>query len=376
MKYIYLDNAASAPILDVAVKAVTKALTEYDGNPSSTHRHGRKARAAIEKARREIAQILRTTPGEIFFTSGGTEANNTILHCAVKQLGVKHIVTSPTEHPSVRNAIRHIHDYFGIPVTELTVDSAGRIDLQELEDILSGTTEKTLVSLMHANNETGLIHPVKEISRICEKHHTLYHTDAVQTTGHLPLDLSEGKISFLSASGHKFHGPKGVGILYVNNENMIKPFIQGGNQERNVRAGTENVAGIAGMAAALTHCHDQLEEKEKYVTGLRNYFIRQVEEEFPETGFVSQKSTEECLFTILNLHFPESKRSDMLLMNLDLEGISASGGSACSSGAVKSSHVLDAIGWNDGGKSIRFSFSFLNTKEEIDRVIEVLKNNI
>lgn len=376
MKNIYLDNAASTPILDTAVQAMTEALVEFQGNPSSTHKHGRRARAAIEKARKEIARILNTTPGEIFFTSGGTEANNTILHCAVKQLEINHIITSPTEHPSVKNAIRHIHDFFKIPVSELSIDSAGRVNLGELENLLSESAEQTMVSLMHANNETGLLHPIEEISRICADHGALFHTDAVQTVGHLPLDLSKGHISFLSASGHKFHGPKGIGILYVNKKNMIEPFIKGGNQERNVRAGTENVAGIVGMAQALSHCHSELEEKRKYITGLRDYFIRRVEKEFPEVQFVSQKSPDECLFTILNLHFPESKGSDLLLMNLDLEGISASGGSACNSGAEKSSYVMEALGWEDGGKSIRFSFSFQNSEEEIDRVIQVLKNNI
>lgn len=377
MKNIYLDNAASTAILDVAIESMTEALQLYQGNPSSTHRYGRKVKAAIEKARKEIADIFNTTPGEIFFTSGGTEANNTVLHSAIKQLGIKNIVTSPTEHPSVKKTIDHIHEYYKIPVTYLKVDSAGRIDLNELEAVLNERPGKTtLVSLMHANNETGLLHPIDKIGDLCQKTGALFHTDAVQTVGHLPIDLSDGKISFLSASAHKFNGPKGIGILYIHQDNMIEPFIRGGNQERGVRAGTENVAGILGMASALTYGHEQFQQKKNYVTTLRNYFIGLIEKELPEVKFISQKSNEECLFTILNLYFPKSENTDMLLMNLDLEGISASGGSACNSGAAKESYVLEALGWNKGGKSIRFSFSFQNNIEEIDHVIQVLKNNI
>lgn len=373
MKSIYLDNAASAPILDEVIDVVAQSLKTLNGNPSSTHRYGRTARAAIEQSRKSIAHHFNASIGEIFFTSCGTEANNTVLHCAVDQLGVRRFIISAIEHPSVRNTASFIENYREVEVITLPVDSLGRIDLEELEKHLKAGDRKTLVSIMHANNEIGTLQPIHEISLLCQTYGALFHTDAVQTVGHLPIDLSTTEISFLSASGHKFHGPKGIGILYVNNDNIIEPYIRGGSQERNVRAGTENVAGILGMAHALKYCHDHLTEKSEYVRELRSYLIEKVSSEFPQVELVSPLSTEECLFTIANFYIPPSKKSNLILMNLDIAGISASGGSACSSGAEKPSHVIEAIGRNNSeGKCVRFSLSFMNTREEIDQLVDVL----
>lgn len=373
-KPIYLDNAASAPILDEVVDVIAKSLRTLNGNPSSTHKYGRTARAAIEQSRKSIAQHLNASIGEVFFTSCGTEANNTVLNCAVDQLDVERIIISSIEHPSVRNTASFIAQYRNVELVELSVDPYGRINLDLLEDLLENTEKKTLVSIMHANNEIGTVQPIETIGDLCKEHQALFHTDAVQTIGHLPLDLSTTNISFLSASGHKFHGPKGIGFLYVNSDNIIEPFIRGGSQERNVRAGTENVAGIVGMAHALQYCYDHMNEKSAYVRDLRSYLIDQVAEQLPQIELISYPSTEDCLFTIANFYIPPSDKSDLLLMNLDIAGISASGGSACSSGAEKPSHVIEAIGRDsDKGKCVRFSMSFMNTREEMDQVVGVLK---
>ena len=377
MKSIYFDNAASAPILDEVVDVIAQSLRDYNGNPSSTHKYGRTARAAIEQARKEIARYLQASIGEVFFTSCGTEANNTVLNCAVDQLGVDRIIISSIEHPSVRNTAIFLSRHRDVDLIELPVSSYGRIDETTLEQHLAESDKKTLVSIMHANNEIGTIQPIKEISEICLKYQALFHTDAVQTVGHLPIDVSTSHISFLSASGHKFHGPKGIGILYVNNDNIIEPYIRGGSQERNVRAGTENVAGIVGMAYALKYCHDNMETKTTYVKELRTYLIDQMAAKFPQSELVSYQSTDACLFTITNFHFPQSTKSDLLLMNLDIAGISASGGSACSSGAEKPSHVIEALGrYSEDGKCVRFSLSFMNTKAEIDQLMAILEKCI
>lgn len=377
MKSIYLDNAASAPILDEVVDVMADALRTLNGNPSSTHKYGRNAKAAIEKSRKSIATQLNASIGEIFFTSGGTEANNTALHCAVDQLGVKRLIISSIEHPSIRNTADYIANHQNIEVVELKVNEYGLINLDELENLLQSSDQKTLVSIMHANNEIGTIQPIRKIGDLCKQHEALFHTDAIQTIGHLPCDVDAENISFLSASGHKFHGPKGVGFLYVNSDNIIEPYIQGGSQERNVRAGTENVAGIVGMAHAMRYCYDHMKEKSEYVKDLRTYLIEQVGEKLPQIELVSCPSSEDCLFTIANFQFPASNKSDLLLMNLDIAGIAASGGSACSSGAEKPSHVIEAIGRNaEEGKCVRFSMSFMNTKAEIDHVTGALENYI
>lgn len=373
MRSIYLDNAASAPILDEVIDVMAHSLKSLNGNPSSTHKYGRTARAAIEQSRKTIAHYLKASIGEIFFTSCGTEANNTILNCAVDQLGIERLIISSIEHPSVRNTACFLSKYRHVELIELPVSPYGKIDLADLTKYLKDSSKKTLVSIMHANNEVGTIQPVREIGELCQQSGALFHTDAVQTIGHLPFDVSSTYVSFLSASGHKFHGPKGVGFMYVNSDNIIEPFIRGGSQERNVRAGTENVAGIVGMAHALKYCYENLEDKSSRVIDLRSYLIQRMSEEFPQTELVSYSSTEDCLFTIANFHFPHSKKSDLLLMNLDIYGISASGGSACSSGAEKPSHVIEALDRYHGeGKCVRFSMSFMNTRDEIDQVMEVL----
>lgn len=378
MKSIYFDNAASAPMLESVVQSMSQVLMEMTGNPSGTHKHGRKCRAAIEKSRKSIAENFNASIGEIFFTSGGTESNNTALNCSVDQYGVQRIITTPIEHPSVLNTLSFLKTKRGIQVEFLAVDNMGRIDLSELENKINAQNDRTLVSIMHANNEIGVINPIAEIGEICKSNNILFHTDAVQTVGHLPIDLNSMYISFLSASGHKFHGPKGIGFLYVNSNNIIQPFINGGSQERNVRGGTENLAGIVGMAEALEYCKNNLDKKRQHVVALRQYFIEKIKTALPPTvKIMSMEDPEDCLYTILNIMVPQTAKSDLLLMNLDIAGISASGGSACSSGAEKGSHVIGAITNNkQAGKSVRFSFSFLNTTEEVSQTIEVLKKSL
>ncbi|GAA5221947.1 cysteine desulfurase family protein [Membranihabitans marinus] len=377
MASIYFDNAASAPLLDEVAELMVKSSQEFIGNPSSTHKHGRICRAAIERARKSIAQNLKASIGEIFFTSGGTESNNSILNCAVDQLGVTHIISSPIEHPSVLNPLTFIEKYKKVNVQYVAVDGKGKIDLNDLQQRLKSTEGKVLVSIMHANNETGAINPIAEIGQICKEYQALYHTDAVQTVGHLNIDVSELNISFLSASGHKFHGPKGIGFMYVNSDNIIEPFIRGGSQERNVRAGTENITGILGMAHALDYCIRHMEEKRNHVVALRQYFIDQLHRELPQVSILSPESSENGLYTVLNILIPHSNKAELLLMNLDIAGISASGGSACSSGAEKPSHVIaNVLGNQNTDKSVRFSFSFMNQQSEVDYAIEVLKKSI
>lgn len=378
MKSIYFDNAASAPMLESVVQSMSQVLMEMTGNPSGTHKHGRKCRAAIEKSRKSIAENFNASIGEIFFTSGGTESNNTALNCSVDQYGIQRIITTPIEHPSVLNTLSFLKTKRGIQVEFLAVDNMGRIDLSELENKINAQKDRTLVSIMHANNEIGVINPIAEIGEICKSNNILFHTDAVQTVGHLPIDLNSMYISFLSASGHKFHGPKGIGFLYVNSNNIIQPFINGGSQERNVRGGTENLAGIVGMAEALEYCKNNLDKKRQHVVALRQYFIEKIKTALPPTvKIMSMEDPEDCLYTILNIMVPQTAKSDLLLMNLDIAGISASGGSACSSGAEKGSHVIGAITKNkQAGKSVRFSFSFLNTTEEVSQTIEVLKKSL
>lgn len=376
MNHIYLDNAASAPMFPEVIRTMTEIMTSAPGNPSSTHFQGRTARAKIEKARKEVAEHLGADSSEIFFTSGGTESNNTVLRDAVEQMGVARIITAPTEHSSVLNTLEYLQRTRGPEIIYLPVDHQGRIDPEELKNELGGSKQKTLVSLMHANNETGLLHPIKKIGEICRDSNALFHTDAVQTVGHLPLDLSSGLITFLSASAHKFHGPKGTGILYVRKDHPVEPMIRGGNQEKGVRAGTENVAGIAGTARALSLCADKLEEKANYIRGLRKYAIEQLGRMLPDIEIISPLNPEESLFTILNLQIPESDKSSQLLMNMDIEGISVSGGSACHSGAETVSHVITALGRAGSGRPLRISLSMMNTREDIDAAITALQKHI
>jgi len=373
MQRVYFDNAATTPISEAVIQAMLPVLREQYGNPSSIHAEGRSVRAAIEAARKTVAQSIGAGTGEIFFTSGGTESNNMAIKCAVRDLGVRRIISSPTEHHCGIHALETVEKVDGVEVVRLPVDAVGRIDYQDLENTLSASDgKKTLVSLMHANNEIGTMIDLERVSALCRQYGVLLHSDTVQTVGHFPINVQKTPLNFLSGAAHKFHGPKGVGFIYINPETSIKPFIDGGAQERNMRGGTENVYGIVGLAKALELATTEMDARVKHISDVRNYLKTRLSEEFEGIQF-NGDCDGESLYTVLNVSFPPSPKNELLLLSLDIAGISCSGGSACSSGSEKGSHVLEAIGADPARKSIRFSFSHYNTHEEVVFVVEKLK---
>ncbi len=372
---IYLDNAATTALREEVIETMTQVMREQYGNPSSIHADGRAMRAIIEEARKKVAKLIGASIGEIFFTSGGTESNNMAIKCAVRDLGVQRVISSPTEHHCVGHSLEAVERQ-GVNVEMVRVDERGRIDYEHLEELLQNDLgTKTLVSLMHANNEIGTVSDMARISRLCENYGALYHADTVQTMGHFSIDVSKTKIHFLSGGGHKFHGPKGEGFIYINNEAQLKPFIDGGGQERNMRGGTENVYGIAGLAKALELAYENMDEYRQHIEEVRSYFMEKLLENFEDIQFNGDYDGD-YLYTVLSVSFPHSAKSELLLLLLDIAGVSASGGSACSSGAEAGSHVLAAIGADPTRKTIRFSFSHYNTKQEIDAVVEKLKTMV
>ncbi len=371
---VYLDNAATTPLSEEVIAVMLESMRQLYGNPSSIHADGRKVRAAIEQARKKVAHYLGASIGEIFFTSGGTESNNMVLKGAVRDLGIQRIITSPTEHPCVLNPLANL-EKTGTTIEWVKIDKKGRLDFENLDHLLKKGNAKTLVSLMHANNEIGTLQNLDRLSALCQSCSALLHSDTVQTIGHIPIDVSKTKIHFLSGSGHKFHGPKGTGFIYINNEIALKPFIEGGSQERNMRGGTENVYGITGLAKALELACENRENWRRHIEELRTYLIHQLQENFEDIQFNGDYEGS-YLHKVLNVSFPPSPRSELLVLNLDIAGISASGGSACSSGAETGSHVLDAVKADPSRKAVRFSFSHYNTKEEIDFVLEKLKTMV
>jgi cysteine desulfurase len=374
MSRIYFDNAATTALDPEVLEAMMPYFTEKFGNPSSVYSYGRETKLAIENARKTVARILNANPGEIFFTSGGTESTNTAVTAAVRDLGCKHIITSPLEHHATLHTVEHMAHFGFATLSYVNLTDKGHIDLSHLEELLKGNKERTLVTLMHANNEIGNLLNIKAVSELCEKYDAIFHSDTVQTIGHYPFDLKKLKVHFLNGAGHKFHGPKGVGILYVNENVRINPYIHGGAQERNMRAGTENMYGIVGFAKALEIATQRYEQDSAHVKGLKTYMAGKLHEAFP--GLILNGDTNgSSLYTVLNVSFPMTERSDMLLFNLDMAGICVSGGSACTSGANSVSHVIKAI-YNGQAASmvpIRFSFSRHNTKDEVDAVVEKLK---
>ncbi len=370
---VYLDNAATTPIDPEVIEAMVAVMKDDYGNPSSIHAHGREVRTRVEEARKTVARLLNVTPSEIFFTSGGTEADNMALRCSVEDLGVKRIITSPIEHHAVLHTAEELEKKGRVDLDLVRVKPDGHIDLEHLESLLSDTSKgKTLVSLMHANNEIGNLLDVDRVSEMCQKHNALFHCDTVQTIGHYPLDLEKVKIDFIACAAHKFNGPKGVGFIYISNRNKISPLITGGAQERNMRGGTENVYGIVGLARALEIASRDMESKIAAISDLKAYMIQKLEEAVPGISF-NGDAKGRSLYTVLNVSFPPSKISEMMLFRLDIEGISASGGSACSSGSDIGSHVLKTLGVSSDRANVRFSFSKFNTREEIDYVIEKLR---
>ena len=372
MNRIYFDNAATTPLDAEVFKEMLPFFTEKFGNPSSIYSYGRETRMAIENARKTVAKILNAHPAEIFFTSGGTESTNTAINAAVCDLGCKHIISSPLEHHATLHCIEHLSKDCGIKLSFVKVFSNGQIDYDDLENLLKESEEKCLVTLMHANNEIGTITDIERVGALCKKYNAIYNADTVQTVGHFPIDLRKLPVHFINAAGHKFHGPKGVGILYINEDIKIHPFVNGGSQERGMRAGTENIYGIVGFAKALELAVENLEEESRHIKEVRDYMKESLIKNIPEIHFNGDPEGE-SLYTVLSVAFPKTEKSDMLLFNLDIHNICASGGSACISGAEKGSHVIGAIAPDSNQQTVRFSFSKYNTKEEVDVVMEKLK---
>jgi len=372
MERIYFDNAATTSLDKEVLDSMMPFLTEKFGNPSSIYSYGRETKMAIEIARKSVAKILNAHPAEIFFTSGGTESNNTAIQAAVRDLGCKHIISSPVEHHAVTHTIQHLDNLDVVKVSYVKLLPDGHVDIEDLEKLLAASEERTLVSLMHANNEIGNILDIYSAGNLCKLYNAVFHSDTVQTVGHFPFDLRNTPVHFITGAAHKFHGPKGAGILYINENVRIKPFLHGGAQERNMRAGTENIYGITGFAKALEIATLNYEKDSAYIGTLKYYMHEQLKKNIPGVSFngdVLGKS----LYTVLSASFPKTERSEMILFNLDINNICASGGSACASGAEQGSHVIRSVNNNPNQVTVRFSFSKHNTKKEVDRVVDKLK---
>lgn len=372
---IYFDNAATTPLDAEVLNAMMPYLTTHFGNPSSIYSYGRETRLAVEMARKTVAKILGANPGEIFFTSGGTESTNMALCAAISDLGCERIITSPLEHHATLHTVEHLHKQKNIELEFVKVLPNGHIDLNDLERLLSSSKKKTLVTLMHANNEIGNITDINAVGELCRKYGAVFNCDTVQTVGHFPFNLHATPVDFINGAAHKFHGPKGVGIIYISEKNKIHPFIQGGSQERNMRAGTENIYGIVGFAKALELAIKNYEKDKAYISDLKNYMLQKLKENIKDVSF--NGDVKGCsLYTVLSANFPKTEKSELILFNLDINNICASGGSACTSGANVGSHVIAALKPDADFVTVRFSFSKNNTKEEVDTVVEKLKEII
>jgi cysteine desulfurase len=368
---VYFDNAATTPLDEEVAKEMYKVMCEDFGNPSSTHSHGRIVRTIIEEARKKVALLLNCSPGEIFFTSGGTEADNMAIRKSVEDKGVKNIITSAIEHHAVSHTIEELAHQGKVNLHLVNLLPDGHIDLTHLEELLASQTN-VLVSLMHANNEIGNLLDIERVGELCRQFKALFHCDTVQTLGHYAFDLQKLNLDFLACAAHKFNGPKGVGFIYINHASQLHPFITGGAQERNMRGGTENVYGIVGLSKAMELAYAKLEEKTTHISSLKSYMIKQLKEKIPGIGF-NGDAEGNSLYTVLNVNFPPTPIAEMILFKLDIAGISASGGSACSSGSNVGSHVLAALKVDPNRPSVRFSFGKHNTTQEIDYVLEQLQ---
>ena len=373
---VYFDNAATTPLRPEVIEVMHGVLKETYGNPSSTHGFGRSARTQIETARKSIAAHFKAQPQEIIFTSGGTESDNMLLRCAVEDLGVQTIISTKIEHHAILHAL-DVLEAKGCRVVYLPVNQQGEINYSDLEAALGADESKKLVTLMHVNNEIGTILDLKRVADLCQQHNALFHTDAVQGVGHFAIDLEEIKIDFLSAAAHKFHGPKGIGFSFVRKNSGLNPFIVGGGQERGLRAGTESVHNIMGMAKALELAYAHLEEERAYILSLKQQLMQGLQKIYPELHFngccgEAEKST----YTLLNVCLPvPADKVGLFDFHLDLKGVACSKGSACQAGSNIGSHVLQEVLCEEqkGHPSIRFSFSSFNTKEEIDYLLSVLE---
>ena len=380
MEKVYLDSAATTQMRPEVITKITEVMQDNYGNPSSTHSFGRSAKSLIEKARKTIAKQLNVTAAEIIFTSGGTEADNLALNSAVRDLGVRRIITSEIEHHAVLYSVNQLKDCFDIEVEYVNLTAEGEVDLKNLENRLKNSDVKTLVSLMHVNNEVGNKLDLKKVALLCKEYKALFHSDTVQSIGHYEIDLQEIPIDFTAVSAHKFHGPKGVGFAFIRKNSGLKPLIFGGEQERGYRAGTEGLHNIVGLEEAFKLAYANLEEEKAYTTALKSHFIEALKKEIPGVKFNGKSGDlDKSTYTLINVNLPVSEeKALMLLFQLDLKGIACSKGSACQSGSDKGSHVLNAFLSKEDLKtpSIRFSFSKYNTKEEIDYVVKTLKEFI
>ncbi|MDC0201934.1 cysteine desulfurase [Flavobacteriales bacterium] len=372
-KRVFLDNASTTPIAPEIIEMMSEMMKSHFANPSSVHSYGRESKIVVEVARKKIAELLNTSPGNIFFTSGGTEADNMAIKCAIHDHKITHAITSKLSHHAVLYPLEDLEKEGIIKLSYVNIDENGVVDLNHLEELLQNNP-RTFVSIMHANNEIGTIQDIKAIGDVCKEYNAIFHSDTVQTMAHFPFDMKKLNVDFIAASAHKFHGPKGVGFIYISENIQIKPLLRGGGQERNMRAGTENIYGIAALAMAMEIAYENLEEETDYIKGLKIYMMEKLQTELEDVKFYGKcTDMDNSLYTVLSCHFPETDIAEMLLFNLDILGVACSGGSACASGGSKGSHVLTEIVPESKRPGIRFSFSKYNTKEDIDFTIDKLK---
>tara|TARA_B100000886_G_scaffold339728_1_gene306074 strand:- start:686 stop:1816 length:1131 start_codon:yes stop_codon:yes gene_type:complete len=371
---VYLDNAATTPIDKEVLKEMMPLLENNFGNPSSIHSFGRISRSIVEAARKNVSKHLRCSPGEIFFTSGGTEADNMAIRCGMVDLGINHAITSRIEHNAVLHPLEEMSSKGLIKLSYVNLDEKGNVDLFHLEKLLK-SNNRSFISLMHANNEIGNLLDIMTVGEMCKTYNAIFHSDTVQTMSHYTFNLSELPIHFITGAAHKFHGPKGNGFLYINSDISINPLISGGGQERNMRAGTENVYGIVGLSKAMDISYSNLSQHRAHIESLKLHMIRGLKNAIPGVEFNGEsENLQNSLYTVLNVLFPKTEIGEMLFYNLDILGIASSAGSACSSGSNLGSHVLKAIGCDMSRPSLRFSFSKYNTAEEIDYTVNQLKS--
>jgi cysteine desulfurase len=370
---VFFDNAATTPMAPEVIDVMTDIMKNHYGNPSSQHSFGRATRSIIETSRKKIANFLNTSPGNIFFTSGGTEADNMAIKCGIKDHNITHAITSNLSHHAVLHPLEELEKSGVIKLSHVEVNDKGQVSLSNLKELLE-SHPRTFVSILHANNEIGTIQDITAIGDICKEHNAIFHSDTVQTMAHYRYDLQKINVDFIAASAHKFHGPKGIGFVYISDNIKISPLLSGGSQERNMRAGTENLIGIAAIAHAMEMAYEKMEEETEYIKRIKSHMIAELKKRIPQVKFNGMcDDIDNSLYTVLSCSFPETPMAEMLLFNLDIKGVACSGGSACASGSNKGSHVIQEINPNSKRPSVRFSFSKYNTKEEVDYVVDVLK---
>ena len=370
---VFFDNAATTPMAPEVIDVMTDIMKNHYGNPSSQHSFGRATRSIIETSRKKIANFLNTSPGNIFFTSGGTEADNMAIKCGIKDHNITHAITSKLSHHAVLHPLEELEKSGVIKLSYVEVNEKGQVSLSNLKELLE-SHPRTFVSILHANNEIGTIQDITAIGDICKEHNAIFHSDTVQTMAHYRYDLQKINVDFIAASAHKFHGPKGVGFVYISDNIKISPLLSGGSQERNMRAGTENLIGIAAIAHAMEMAYEKMEEETEYIKGIKSHMITELKKHITQVKFNGMcDDIDNSLYTVLSCSFTETPIAEMLLFNLDIKGIACSGGSACTSGSNKGSHVIQEINPNSKRPSVRFSFSKYNTIEEVDYVVDVLK---